>query len=438
VRHEAQLIPLGSHAGTPPIPIKRPTTLIGSRQDIVRLHLQSSTVSKAHAVIVLNRWGCYIHDLSSRTKTWVNGKDVVEADLRDGDLIQIGRFKFKYVAPKNAASRDVGDEPVGELSVSTQSEALPLRKRVIQIGRRAGGDVELDDKAVSNTHAILFRRNGALYVRDLSSRTGTFKDGMPVHEDRLDDGQTLKIGAATLTYRGPAAAEINRPAGAADSFDALPGAAAAVSLAGPPSDSSDSIAASAPSIDAVRDDDLAELDLATEPASPAADIDAEIDAMLGVEPAADDLDESAPGEGGDAMAALRRGWRGKTPGDEPAGENAGTAAGRLAPEAPDDPIELATPPRRQQANRPRHPSSRGRPPRPPWRSRSISTNPRHPRSPAGSRRATTRSTSPTTSTSRPACRRRAQRRRGRTRSRPTRSTSISTSPNPKKPPTTPP
>ncbi|HEX8342838.1 MAG TPA: FHA domain-containing protein [Tepidisphaeraceae bacterium] len=353
VRHEAQLIPLGSHAGSPPIPIKRPTTLIGSRQDIVRLHLQSSTVSKAHAVIVLNRWGCYIHDLSSRTKTWVNGKDVVEADLRDGDLIQIGRFKFKYVAPKNVTPKPAGDVATGELAVSTLSDPLALAKRVIQIGRRAGGDVQFDDAAVSNTHAILFRRDGALFVRDLSSRTGTWKDGKPVHEDRLDDGETLKIGAATLTYHGPAAADVGDDFGgvgvsAADTFAAMPGAAAGVVLA------------EAPQIDApksdVTDDDLDLLELDPEPsiASPAVSTpaptdrsaaadaavddslvdastdsapatDADIDAILGLTPpaAADDvldvdadapgIDEPAPGDPDDALAALRRDWRAKTP-----------------------------------------------------------------------------------------------------------------------------
>ena len=195
----AALIPLASHAGAPPILIKRPLTAIGSRKDAVRLHLESSTVSKVHCVIVLNDWGCYVHDMGSRTHTWVNGKQVVDADLNDGDTLQIGRFQFKYVAPANA-----GEKPPRHsddtLDVSTLSDPLPLPKRVVQIGRRVGSDLQLDENKVSNIHAILFDCNGVRFVRDMGSRTGTWLDGKPVHQEPLYENAQIKVGSALLTY----------------------------------------------------------------------------------------------------------------------------------------------------------------------------------------------------------------------------------------------
>ncbi len=194
---EARLIPLGSHANAAAIVIKRPATLIGSRKDIVRLHLESSTVSKAHCVIVLNDWGCYIHDLGSRTHTRVNDKPVTDVDLHDGDTIQIGRFEFRYEGPDRPAR--ARRAPKGEIDVSTLTDALPLTKRVIQIGRRRGSDLEFDDDRVSNIHAIIFERNGRRYIRDVGSRSGTWLDGKPVHQEPLRDGSVLKIGSATIT-----------------------------------------------------------------------------------------------------------------------------------------------------------------------------------------------------------------------------------------------
>ncbi len=195
---EARLVPLGSHAAAAPIPITRPATLVGSRKDIVRLHLESSTVSKAHCVIVLCDFGCYIHDLGSRTHTWVNGKQVVDTDLADGDLVQIGRFKFRYEAPKRVFGKSA---PAGqaELSVSTLTDALPITKRVLQIGRRTGSDLQFDDDSVSNIHAILFERNGKRYARDIGSRKGTWLDGTPIHQEELSDGAVLRVGPATIT-----------------------------------------------------------------------------------------------------------------------------------------------------------------------------------------------------------------------------------------------
>ncbi len=207
---EAKLIPLGSHSGAAPIPLKRPVLVIGSRKDIVRLHLESSSVSKAHCVIVLNDWGCYIHDLGSRTHTWVNKQQVADANLKDGDLIQIGRFHFKY----EAASKIVGKPtpaPGLELDVSTLTDPLEMTKRVFQIGRRTGSDLEFDDNEVSNIHAIIFERNRQRYIRDLGSRTGTWLDGKPVHQEQLTNGSVVKIGRALITLSEVAAEVAKSP-----------------------------------------------------------------------------------------------------------------------------------------------------------------------------------------------------------------------------------
>src|SRR3954452_16731292 len=104
------LLPMGALAGKPPVPIARPATLVGSRQT-ANLRLHSSTVSKAHALILSSDSKVYIRDLNSRTKVFVNGKEVREADLREGDQVKIGRFTFRFTAgPKiesNARRRTV-------------------------------------------------------------------------------------------------------------------------------------------------------------------------------------------------------------------------------------------------------------------------------------------------------------------------------------------
>src|SRR5438270_10782358 len=91
------LIPLGHHQGKPPIPLLRPVMIVGSRHN-AHLHLLSRQISKAHAVLINSDGKVYVRDLASRTHTYVNGQEVREADLVDGDLLKIGTFTFKFQA----------------------------------------------------------------------------------------------------------------------------------------------------------------------------------------------------------------------------------------------------------------------------------------------------------------------------------------------------
>src|SRR5256885_11828515 len=109
------LIPLGHHQGKPPIPLMRPVTLVGSRQN-AHLHLLSRQISKAHALILSHEGKVYIRDLASRTHVYVNGQETREADLNDGDIIKIGSFTFRFQAAAGMKQKPRPDDtPAGQL-----------------------------------------------------------------------------------------------------------------------------------------------------------------------------------------------------------------------------------------------------------------------------------------------------------------------------------
>ena len=66
------------------------------RQAGANLVLEGSLVSKAHALIFEHNGVRLIRDLASRHGTFVNGENIHEVVLRDGDLIQIGNAEFRY------------------------------------------------------------------------------------------------------------------------------------------------------------------------------------------------------------------------------------------------------------------------------------------------------------------------------------------------------
>lgn len=83
--------------GTAPVHIGR-----GPSAD---LHLDESSVSRRHAILLSRPTGARILDESSSNGTFVNGRRVQQADLSDGDVIVIGRVVLRYVEVAPRTSR---------------------------------------------------------------------------------------------------------------------------------------------------------------------------------------------------------------------------------------------------------------------------------------------------------------------------------------------
>jgi len=80
-------------------------TTIGRSQDC-SITLDDKTVSSIHATIRLERDDCILNDMNSRNGTLLNGSAVREAStLRNGDEIEIGSFKLKFIHKEAAISR---------------------------------------------------------------------------------------------------------------------------------------------------------------------------------------------------------------------------------------------------------------------------------------------------------------------------------------------
>jgi pSer/pThr/pTyr-binding forkhead associated (FHA) protein len=61
------------------------------------LHLDETSVSRRHAILVPRAGGARILDDRSANGTFVNGRRVQQADLSNGDVIVIGRVVLRYL-----------------------------------------------------------------------------------------------------------------------------------------------------------------------------------------------------------------------------------------------------------------------------------------------------------------------------------------------------
>jgi len=203
----------------------RPVLLIGSRHN-AHLHLLSRQISKAHALLISSDGKVYVRDLASRTHVYVNGQEVREADLVDGDLLKVGSFTFKFQAAAGAKQRPAVDStPAGQLDVDGGEFPITIDQRVLLIGRRPSSDISLVEDSCSTGHAVVFSMGGKRYVRDLGSRTGTIVNGKPVRQQEINFGDVIHIGDTDIHYNAAAEPVVGGSPSGIDELEDLVGTA---------------------------------------------------------------------------------------------------------------------------------------------------------------------------------------------------------------------
>ena len=79
-----------------------------------------------------------------------------------------------------------------------QFKQIPLEKGTVILGRGQDADIRMDDELVSRKHCALTFDGVNVSVRDLGSTNGTFVDGTPIGECKLEDHNRLQIGKMVL------------------------------------------------------------------------------------------------------------------------------------------------------------------------------------------------------------------------------------------------
>jgi pSer/pThr/pTyr-binding forkhead associated (FHA) protein len=81
--------------------LDRVVTTVGRHPD-ADIFLDDVTVSRKHAEFVSGATGFVVRDVGSLNGTYVNRQRGDEAALRDGDVVQVGKFRLSFVLSPNA------------------------------------------------------------------------------------------------------------------------------------------------------------------------------------------------------------------------------------------------------------------------------------------------------------------------------------------------
>jgi pSer/pThr/pTyr-binding forkhead associated (FHA) protein len=95
------------------VQVTKDRTSVGRRpyNDVV---IDNLAVSGEHAVLQMSGNEVYLEDLNSTNGTFVNGKAVKKQLLNDSDMVEIGKYKIKYV--NEASSAGAVDKAILSLS----------------------------------------------------------------------------------------------------------------------------------------------------------------------------------------------------------------------------------------------------------------------------------------------------------------------------------
>ena len=203
------------------IPLAKERTTIG-RKPHNDVQIDNLAVSGEHAVVVTIHSDCFLEDLGSTNGTQVNGKPVKKHFLQNNDVIELGKYKLKFVqdvAPKPAPAPSVEKadfEKTMVLRPSAMRAAAEQAKAMATAGQVGGGATAEAQRAAAVKQAAA-----------TAAAAGTAdKDAKSPPAPAAAPSATQKLAAAPAAA-APATPPAAQPAAPAPAAPATPAPAAA-------------------------------------------------------------------------------------------------------------------------------------------------------------------------------------------------------------------
>jgi len=192
--------------------ITKERTTLGRRpyNDIV---IDNLAVSGEHAVLTSTGNDVYIEDLNSTNGTYINGKAVKKQLLANNDVVEIGKYRIKYLADeiedyeKTMILRPGAfGTPKAPLSTAVPAPIGPASIKVLN-GGAAGREVQLT-KVVTTVGkpgvqvASVTKRPGGYVLSHVEGPRRPNVNGQPVGEDSvaLKDGDIIDLAGTQMQF----------------------------------------------------------------------------------------------------------------------------------------------------------------------------------------------------------------------------------------------
>lgn len=188
------------------VQLTKDRTTLGRRpyNDIV---IDNLAVSGEHAVMQMAGTDVFLEDLNSTNGTYVNGKAIKKQQLQNGDTVEIGKYKIKFVhdgaadhnekttvinsgAVVGAETSTVGNAAIRVMSGAASGREVPLVKVVTTIGKPG--------VAV----AAITRRPHGYVVALVEGAVKPTVNGVPLTTEavNLNDGDLIELAGTQMQF----------------------------------------------------------------------------------------------------------------------------------------------------------------------------------------------------------------------------------------------
>lgn len=206
------------------VQLTKDRTTLGRRpyNDIV---IDNLAVSGEHAAVQMQGGDVYVEDLNSTNGTYVNGKTAKKQQLQNGDTIEVGKYKIKFVSEANAdsfektmmfkagagglAAAPLPPPPAFDPGHAAHHGAMdPLHGAIKVMSGAAAGREVLLTKVVTTIGkpgvavAAITRRQRGFFVHHVEGAGNPALNGEPIGSDpmALKNGDLIELAGTQMQF----------------------------------------------------------------------------------------------------------------------------------------------------------------------------------------------------------------------------------------------
>lgn len=203
------------------MPLEKERTTIG-RKPHNDIQIDNLAISGEHAAIVTILNDAFLEDLNSTNGTYVNGQPVKKHVLQNNDVVELGKYRIKFVADQAGAQSEQDEAVVfGSTTAGVSGEApapggLPAANAapvgsigMIQIlsGTHAGRTLELSKSLTTlgkpgTQVAVITRRPHGYFITHVEGTVFPVVNGHPLDAQahRLNDHDIIEIAGVKMEF----------------------------------------------------------------------------------------------------------------------------------------------------------------------------------------------------------------------------------------------
>jgi len=141
------------------VQVTKDRTSVGRRpyNDVV---IDNLAVSGEHAVLQMSGNEVYLEDLNSTNGTFINGKAVKKQLLSDSDMVEIGKYKIKYLSDTVSGAADkaaMGPSSAVDLSLTSPSGSATAILPVDESGAAGPASIKVLSGAAAGREVTLVK-----------------------------------------------------------------------------------------------------------------------------------------------------------------------------------------------------------------------------------------------------------------------------------------